>query len=744
MTNVVTERRVMVEKQFELPVGTASGSSDTTSKHSRARMSREESLTRWIPVFVSVGLFLVTTAIAQWAKRKDFNDEDIVCDDVGTGDDAVDIEELRRWYHSRRVHDRLSYENIQDSLMHHDNDSTLRRRTSKKAAQSSSPNLNLNLNEMFDPPSSASLSMNEDISEWDVQHRSRSKPASPPLESRDSNLQEMHPNADYDFHPKNRNWRHFEHFNEQDPRRDQLPSPPNGAQAAFQKLQQEAAARTTAHARMVDTDDEEDEEEDANSISSDGSESSEEQFVWMKHSHRSKSPTFSNDDSEDTWPKAIRKRVPSFLKLFMDSTTDEKNNVDDSVDSNIALETLPQAVLETSGTRQHEAKHTLSRHPIARRTVTSIESDYNSTEKSDVHKPKPVRRNSLPAAPSTATSEIAEMPTSFPLALQRMWSRRSSSSNDRPKKQVTRQSSSVTLPTSHHHHRQLRAQYNATIMPEKVILIRHGQSMGNIDELLYSTTPDNAMPLTQLGWEQAHAAGETLKNKILTPGESVHFIVSPYVRTVETFHGMVRAWCDPKDFSHITNKDKRIKAWYRQLMGMGLTWNEDSRIREQDFGNYQDPETIRKAKKERHRFGIFYYRFPHGESASDVFDRVSTFLDSLWRSFEMNKSQNYVLVTHGISIRVLLARYFRYTIDQFNILANPRNCEMVILGHNGQGRLELQGRCALDVGSGEDNGDENSKKDKDIHVTGYKFHKRLRILPKNAIRKVKIRISPDD
>jgi broad specificity phosphatase PhoE len=230
---------------------------------------------------------------------------------------------------------------------------------------------------------------------------------------------------------------------------------------------------------------------------------------------------------------------------------------------------------------------------------------------------------------------------------------------------------------------------------------------------------------------------------------------------VETFHGMVSAWCDPKDFKHITDKEKRIKAWYRRLMEMGLTWNEDSRIREQDFGNYQDPETIRKAKQERHRFGVFYYRFPHGESASDVFDRVSTFLDSLWRSFEMGKSQNYVLVTHGISIRVLLARYFRYTIDQFNILANPRNCEMVVLGHNGEGRLELQGRCALEVGpilrsdavvvasdvpgsTRQSDGNETANVTETVGVTGYRFHKRLRILPQNAIRKVEIRISPDD
>lgn len=106
---------------------------------------------------------------------------------------------------------------------------------------------------------------------------------------------------------------------------------------------------------------------------------------------------------------------------------------------------------------------------------------------------------------------------------------------------------------------------------------------------------------------------------------------------------------------------------------MGLTWHEDPRIREQDFGNYQDPAKIQQAKRDRHRFGAFYYRFHHGESASDVYDRVSTFLDSLWRSFDTNNCRNYVLVTHGIAIRVILTRYFRYSIDQFHLLANPRN-----------------------------------------------------------------------
>ena len=158
------------------------------------------------------------------------------------------------------------------------------------------------------------------------------------------------------------------------------------------------------------------------------------------------------------------------------------------------------------------------------------------------------------------------------------------------------------------------------------------------------------------------------------------------------------------------------------------------------------------------------YRFPNGESASDVFDRISTFLDSLWRSFSSNHSQNYVLVTHGISIRVLLARYFRYSIDQFNVMvsvhvpykmlillylfvfsfcspdfwrwkleplflifqriitikANPSNCEMILLGHDGKGRLELEGRCQL-----EENHDQNEEGDNS--KMSYRFFKKLKV-----------------
>lgn len=314
-----------------------------------------------------------------------------------------------------------------------------------------------------------------------------------------------------------------------------------------------------------------------------------------------------------------------------------------------------------------------------------------------------------------------------------------------------------------------RSNYNSEIMPDKIIMVRHGQSEGNVNEELYKTQPDNNIRLTKLGWDQAKMAGQAIRNQILnnnnttngnsnnttTNKASVHFIVSPYVRTIETFHGLAHAWSDPtQDFGHIQDLEIRKAMWYKHLTKLGVTWHEDPRIREQDFGNFQNSEVMKKCKSERHKFGVFYYRFPNGESASDVYDRVSTFLDSLWRSFDANRATNYILVTHGISIRVLLARYFRYSIDQFNMLANPKNCEMVILGHDGNGKLQLNGRCELlqkqqkkDKKEKESNKEQNNNEEEDssnnIQITGVKFHKKLRIVPETYIRTRTVRLSYD-
>lgn len=105
------------------------------------------------------------------------------------------------------------------------------------------------------------------------------------------------------------------------------------------------------------------------------------------------------------------------------------------------------------------------------------------------------------------------------------------------------------------------------------------------------------------------------------------------------------------------------------------------RIREQDFGNFQDPDKTLQCKKDRYKFGSFYYRFPDGgESCADVYDRVCGFLDTLKRHWTQHTNiNNYVLVVHGLTISALLFKLCGYSIDDFYTFKNFTNGEFCVL-----------------------------------------------------------------
>ncbi|KAJ3144606.1 hypothetical protein HK101_002645 [Irineochytrium annulatum] len=139
--------------------------------------------------------------------------------------------------------------------------------------------------------------------------------------------------------------------------------------------------------------------------------------------------------------------------------------------------------------------------------------------------------------------------------------------------------------------------------------------------------------------------------------KQIRFFVSPYQRTRETFKGIVEGL------------DERYYDCY-----------EEPRLREQDFGNFQRKEVMDRCKKEREAFGHFYYRFPGGESGADVYDRMSTFLETLYRQMERpDFPQVVVIVGHGLSARLLMMRWFHWSVESFEALENLRHCEMVVM-----------------------------------------------------------------
>ncbi len=192
----------------------------------------------------------------------------------------------------------------------------------------------------------------------------------------------------------------------------------------------------------------------------------------------------------------------------------------------------------------------------------------------------------------------------------------------------------------------------------RIILLRHAESLGNVDELAYCRIPDHALPLTARGEEQARAAGPRVRELL---GESpVAVYVSPYVRTQRTLELL-------------------------ELGDLVVRKVAEPRLREQDWGNLQDPVEQEIQKLKRHEFGHFFYRLAHGESGADVDDRVAAFLAELKLRITEEPSHpgTVLLVTHGLTMRLLCRRIFSWSVDLFESLSNPGQCETRTLARSG-------------------------------------------------------------
>ena len=204
--------------------------------------------------------------------------------------------------------------------------------------------------------------------------------------------------------------------------------------------------------------------------------------------------------------------------------------------------------------------------------------------------------------------------------------------------------------------------YVSSKLRTRIILVRHGESHGNLDEKTYVETPDWKIPLSEKGHAQAKKSGLELKE--LIGDDNVFFYSSPYVRTRETMQGLKEAFNNS------------------QLMGE----KQEPRLAEQQFGNFQNLDEINKAKKERNRFGRFFYRFPNGESGLDVYSRMASFMNTLFHDLEARHKGfkdldklNIIIVTHGLSLRLFLMRWFHLTVEGFEQLWNPSNAGYVIM-----------------------------------------------------------------
>jgi NAD+ kinase len=207
-------------------------------------------------------------------------------------------------------------------------------------------------------------------------------------------------------------------------------------------------------------------------------------------------------------------------------------------------------------------------------------------------------------------------------------------------------------------------------MPLDLILVRHGQSEGNIAKRRSEGGDHTAFTpefrerhtadfrLTDLGRTQAKAAGEFIKQEFLTKNPIDRHYVSEYVRARET-------------------------AGIMQLPN--ARWFKDSYLTERSWGDVDAiPENEREEKfgamLRRRDVQPFFWAPPNGETFNDLCMRVDRVLDTLHRECS---DKRVLIVCHGEvmwAFRVRLERLSQEEFKELHLSRNPQdrihNCQI--------------------------------------------------------------------
>ena len=200
-------------------------------------------------------------------------------------------------------------------------------------------------------------------------------------------------------------------------------------------------------------------------------------------------------------------------------------------------------------------------------------------------------------------------------------------------------------------------------LPIDLVLVRHGQSEGNLAKRRSEGGDDSAYTdeflnrhsasfrLTKLGRRQTQRTSEFLRNEFYKDGVGFDRLsTSDYIRAIET-------------------------SGYLQLPN--AEWLTDFYLTERDWGEldiYSENERRKKFSAELRRREVepFFWRPPNGESFAQLCLRVDRVLDTLHRTASKKPK---LLVCHGEVIRAFQVRIERLSQARFKELIFSKKSE---------------------------------------------------------------------
>lgn len=195
----------------------------------------------------------------------------------------------------------------------------------------------------------------------------------------------------------------------------------------------------------------------------------------------------------------------------------------------------------------------------------------------------------------------------------------------------------------------------------KIIIVRHGQSVGNIGKRFLGRTD---LDLTETGRKQAILTGEFLKNEHIDKAFS-----SPLRRAYDT--------C-------------KIIADFHQ----GLEIEIEPRIAEIYAGKWEDMPFSEIRETYNHDFTVWHDDIGNavctgGESLKDVYKRVSEALNDIVEKYE---GKTVLLASHGAAIRSMMAYISGRNVERMKEIDWVSNASVTVAYHDADGfRLDKIG-----------------------------------------------------
>jgi 2,3-bisphosphoglycerate-dependent phosphoglycerate mutase len=226
-------------------------------------------------------------------------------------------------------------------------------------------------------------------------------------------------------------------------------------------------------------------------------------------------------------------------------------------------------------------------------------------------------------------------------------------------------------------------------------LVRHGESVGNINKVLHKEMADHAIPLSEEGKQQAYEAGlklaETLLNEtpvqgpvklengkeVTLPVPPVRLWVSPYTRTRETADFLQkgiseylnRSGHDPVKLSNLTFDRREHINLVEQQFGLfdGIDDEDLPKLFPNEYAHYKKQEAFE---------GKFWATMPMGESRYTVALRVHEAFGTFHRDLASKHINRLVIVSHGVTLRAFTMQWLHLPYEWMEKERNPNNCSI--------------------------------------------------------------------